>query len=196
MPPGNPPPYGIPPSGPYNQPPSGPFGPYPPPPPSLPYAARPPGYYGPPPKKTRWVLIIGLVAGAVALLAVAAIVFVAIIGKGTVIATDVKVGDCLAEIPDSAKVLTVRTVECDQSHAGEVYAVLTMPEGDYPKDATIEEYQDQCEPELAAYSPDAMTDDSIQMYVLYPTTETWEQGNRAVTCVATLDPPRTGSIKG
>lgn len=60
----------------------------------------------------------------------------------------------------------------------------------------IEEYQSQCEPELVAYSPDAMTDDSIQMYVLYPTAETWEQGDRAVTCVATLDPPRTGSIKG
>ena len=49
---------------------------------------------------------------------------------------------------------------------------------------------------LAAYSPDAITDDSVQLYVLYPTAETWEQGDRAVTCVATLDPPRTGSIKG
>ena len=82
MPPGNPPPYG-PPSWSYNQPPSGPPGPYPPPPPPLRFPAPPP-YYGPPPKKTRWGLIIGLVAGAVALLAVAAIVFVAIIGKGTV----------------------------------------------------------------------------------------------------------------
>ena len=194
MPPGNPPPYG-PPSWPYNQPPSGPPGPYPPPPPPLRFPAPPP-YYGPPPKKTRWGLIIGLVAGAIALLGVAAIVFVAIVGKGTVTATDVKVGDCLAEIPDSARVFTVKTVECNQSHAGEVYAELTMPEGDYPGGATIEEYQNRCEPELAAYSPDAMTDDSIQMYVLYPTAETWEQGDRAVTCVATLDPPRTGSIKG
>ena len=65
-------------------------------------------------------------AGAIALLAVAAIVFVAIVGKGTVTATDVKVGDCLAEIPDSARVLTVKTVECNQSHAGEVYAELQV----------------------------------------------------------------------
>jgi Septum formation len=142
-------------------------------------------------------LIIGLAAGAFLLLAVlAVVVFVVIVGRGTVSATDVEVGDCLSEIPNSTRVLTVRTVECDESHAGEVYAVLTMPDGEYPGDGVIEAYQNKCEPALAAYSPGAMTDDSIQMYVLYPTAETWEQGDRAVTCVATLDPPRTGSLKG
>jgi hypothetical protein len=145
----------------------------------------------------RGLAIAGLVLSCLWVLVFAAgIVIYFVVGKGTVTATDVKVGDCLTEIPDSARVLTVQTVECDQSHAGEVYAVLTMPEGDFPGQAAIEEYQNKCEPELAAYSPDAMTDDSIQMYVLYPTAETWEQGDRAVTCVATLDPPRTGSIKG
>jgi hypothetical protein len=145
----------------------------------------------------RGLAIAGLVlSGLWVLVFAAGIVVYFAIGKGTVTATDVKVGDCLAEIPDSARVLTVQTVECDRSHAGEVYAVLTMPDGDFPGQAAIAEYQNKCEPELAAYSPDAMTDDSIQMYVLYPTAETWEQGDRAVTCVATLDPPRTGSIKG
>jgi hypothetical protein len=116
--------------------------------------------------------------------------------KGTVTATDVKVGDCLSEIPDSARVLTVDTVGCEESHAGEVFAVLTMPDGDFPGPTVIEEFQNRCEPALAAYSPDAMTDDSVQLYVLYPTAETWEQGDRAVTCIATLEPPRTGSLRG
>jgi hypothetical protein len=141
-------------------------------------------------------LIIALVGGIVALLAVGAIVFVVIVGKGTVTATDVKVGDCLKEIPGNTRVLTVDTVGCDKSHAGEVFAVLLMPEGDYPGQSAIEEYQNKCEPELASYAPDAITDDSVQLYVLYPTAETWEQGDRAVTCVATLDPPRAGSLKG
>ena len=163
----------------------------------MPYGAPPPpGYYGAPPKKTRWGLIIALVGGIFALLAVGAIVFVVIVGKGTVTATDVKVGDCLKEIPGNTRVLTVDTVGCDKSHAGEVFAVLLMPEGDYPGQSAIEEYQNKCEPELASYAPDAITDDSVQLYVLYPTAETWEQGDRAVTCVATLDPPRTGSLKG
>jgi hypothetical protein len=163
----------------------------------MPYGAPPPaGYYGPAPKKTRWALIIGLVVGVFALLAVAAIVFLLFIGKGTVTATDVKVGDCLKEIPSSTRVMTVDTVGCDETHAGEVFAVLLMPEGDYPGQSAIEEYQNKCEPELSSYAPAAITDDSVQLYVLYPTTETWEQGDRAVTCIATLDPPRTGSLKG
>ncbi|MDT7729958.1 MAG: hypothetical protein QOK45_211, partial [Mycobacterium sp.] len=58
-----------------------------------------------------------------------------------------------------------------------------------------EEYQNKCEPALSSYSPDAITDNSVQLYVLYPTAETWKQGDRAVTCIATLDPPRTGSLK-
>ncbi len=208
-PPSDPPPSGQPPQGPYGQPAQSPYPPppqqggyppqqggYPPPPPPLPYGAPPPlGYYGPPPKKTRWGLIIALVVGVLALLAVAGIVFVMIIGKGKVTATDVKVGDCLKEIPGSTRVLTVDTVGCDQPHAGEVFAVLLMPEGDFPGQSAIEEYQNKCEPELASYAPAAITDDSVQLYVLYPTAETWEQGDRAVTCIATLDPPRTGTLK-
>lgn len=132
-----------------------------------------------------WVL--GLVLGLILYLS---------FDKGTVTATEVKVGDCLKEIPGSARVLTVDTVACDQLHAGEVYAVLLMPDGDFPGQDAIEDYQAKCQPELASYSPDAMTDDSVQLYVLYPTQETWDQGDRAVTCIATLNPPRTGSIKG
>jgi hypothetical protein len=141
-------------------------------------------------------LIIGLVVGVLALMAIAAIVFVVIIGKGTVTATDVKVGDCLKEIPGNTRVLTVDTIGCDQPHAGEVFAVLLMPEGDFPGQSAIEAYQNKCEPELATYAPGAVTDNSVQLYVLYPTAETWSQGDRAVTCVATLDPPRSGSLKG
>jgi hypothetical protein len=142
------------------------------------------------------LLVVGIVIGLCALLGIVGAVIYFVVGKDTVTATDVKVGDCLSEIPDSARVLTVKTVGCDQQHAGEVYAVLNMPEGDFPGQAAVDEFSNRCEPELASYSPAAMTDDSIQMYVLYPTAESWEQGDRAVTCVATLDPPRAGSIKG
>ena len=62
-------------------------------------------------------------------------------------------------------------------------------------EAAVEAYHEKCGPELSTDSPAAMTDDSVQLYVLYPTADTWASGDRAVTCIATLDPPRTGSIK-
>jgi hypothetical protein len=139
---------------------------------------------------------------AIVLSVVWAVIFAAVfllqgvIGKGNVTATDVKVGDCLAEIPDGEKVLRLQTIGCDKPHAGEVFAVLTMPDGDFPGQPAVEAYHEKCGPELSAYAPRAMTDDAVQLYVLYPTADTWANGDRAVTCIATLTPPRTGSIRG
>ncbi|KGI66609.1 septum formation family protein [Mycolicibacterium rufum] len=191
-PPPPPPPYGPPPYGP-----GGPGGAYPPPPPPpLPYQGQP-GPYPPPQKKkkTVWWVIGGLLA-VVLVVIVGGVIVWGVTSSGNVTATDVKVGDCLAEIPDGDKVLRVQTIGCDQPHAGEVFAVLTMPDGDFPGQSAVEAYHEKCGPELASYSPAAMTDDSVQLYVLYPTAETWASGDRAVTCIATLEPPRTGSLKG
>ncbi|MFV9634728.1 septum formation family protein [Mycobacterium neumannii] len=144
----------------------------------------------------RGLAIAGLVLSALwAAVAVVALLVYFLIGNGTVTATDVKEGDCLADIPDNTRVLTMKTIGCDEAHAGEVFAVLQMPDGAFPGQAAIDAYAEKCSPELAAYAPEAMTDSYVQLYVLYPTAETWEQGDRAVTCIATLDPPRTGSLK-
>jgi hypothetical protein len=142
------------------------------------------------------LIVLGVLVALGILVVGGGIALYSLVGKDTVTAMDVKQGDCLKEIPDSAQVLTVQTVGCEEPHAGEVFAVLMMPGGDFPGQPAIDEYADRCSPELASYSPDAMTDDSVQLYVLYPTAQTWEQGDRAVTCIATLDPPRAGSIKG
>lgn len=141
-------------------------------------------------------MIGGIIAAVLLVIVVGGLVLQAILGSGNVTATDVQVGDCLAEIPDGDKVVRVQTVGCDQPHAGEVFAVISMPDGDFPGEAAVEAYHEKCGPELSTYSPAAMTDDSVQLYVLYPTADTWANGDRAVTCIATLDPPRTGSIKG
>ncbi|MGZ5391787.1 MAG: septum formation family protein [Mycobacterium sp.] len=216
-PPGNPPPYGQPPSPYGEQPPYGgqPSNPYPPPPPAAPYpppppgaypppppqpySAQPPGYFPPPPKsnsKKIVFIVLGVIAGLIVLVIGGGVALYLAFGQDTVTATDVEMGDCLSEIPGDTRVLTVKTIDCAEPHAGEVFAVLQMPGGDFPGQAAIDTYADKCSPGLASYAPSAMTDDTVQLYVLYPTAETWEQGDRAVTCVATLDPPRSGSIKG
>ena len=133
---------------------------------------------------------------AVLLLGGVATVALLVFASDKVTATNVKVGDCLKEIPDGERVLTVTTISCDEPHAGEVFAVLEMPDGDFPGQAAVEAYHEKCSPQLITYSPKSMLDDEVQLYVLYPTAETWESGDRAVTCIATLEPPRTGSLKG
>jgi len=198
------------PSGDPNQPPAyqQPGAPYPPPPPLPyqqgpyqqpgPYGQPPAGYPGPPKKKSRKGLIIGLSIAAVVLIGalVAAVAFFVVATKDKVVATDLAVGDCLTDIPNGSLVQMVPKTDCAQPHAGEAYAVLTMPDGNYPGDATINEWQNKCPAELESYSPDAMADDTIGVFVLYPTAETWKQGDRAIVCIATTKDKRSGSLRG
>jgi hypothetical protein len=144
----------------------------------------------------RNLAVIGLLLSAVWALIAGFAIFNAVTGRHTVDATDVAMGDCFTEIPDSSRVYSLNKVSCDKPHKGEVYAVLTMPGGDYPGQSAIDEFKHKCGPELESYAPAAMEDPSIGVYVLYPTPETWVTGDHVVTCIATADPPRSGSVKG
>ena len=83
------------------------------------------------------------------------VVFLLIVDKGTVGANEVKAGDCLTEMPASGLVLTVDTASCDEPHKARSSRCMTMPDGDFPGQSAIEEYQNKCAPELAKYSPEA-----------------------------------------
>ncbi|MGV0811322.1 septum formation family protein [Mycolicibacterium boenickei] len=166
---------------------------YPPPPPQ-PYSADP-GQFSVPPKKSsalKWVLLAVVVL--IAVVVAAAAVFYFSRDRGATEASQVRSGDCLAEIPDSSRVLYVKTVSCDQPHKGEVFTVLQLPEGNFPGDAAVVKYTDKCAPALAQYAPDATEESGIQLFVLYPTADSWQRGDRTVTCIATSENPRTGKI--
>ncbi len=117
----------------------------------------------------RGMAIAGLVLSALwALALIAGIVVYLLVGSGTVGANEVKAGDCLTELPASGLVLTVDTTSCGEPHKGEIFAMLTMPDGDFPGQFAIEEYQNKCAPELAKYSPEAASDPEVGLFVLYP----------------------------
>jgi hypothetical protein len=104
----------------------------------------------------RGMAIAGLVlSGLWVLLFVAGIAFYFIMGNGTV-GANVSAGDCREELPDSGLVMTVDTAPCGEPHKGEILAVLTIPDRDFPGQAAIEEYQNKCGPELATYSAEAL----------------------------------------
>lgn len=150
----------------------------------------------------RGMAIAGLVLSGLWVVVAAVVVVVLVANKdeifdpGAVDASDVGLGDCLAEIPsDSSLVRSVDTVTCTQPHKGEVYFVTTVPGDDYPGNQEVISYQDKCEPALESYSTTAYQDPEVGMFVLYPTADSWKRGDRTVTCIATTDVPRTGSIK-
>ena len=212
--------YPAQPPGPYYEQPQGPY--YPPPP--VPYPPQPPGtnwwavislifgiiggvlisvvcgIVGLQRAKAgqggRGMAIAGLVLSGLWVLGVVVLVaFLLIFDKGTVGANEVKAGDCLTEMPASGLVLTVDTASCDEPHKGEIFAVMTMPDGDFPGQSAIEEYQNKCAPELVKYSPEAAGDPEVGLFVLYPSEDSWGEGDRTVTCIATSDTPRTGALK-
>ena len=76
----------------------------------------------------RGLAIAGLVLSGLWVLPFIAIVVYAVTtglasDRDIVGADEVEVGDCIAEIPQEARVETVETVDCRQPHAGEVYAI-------------------------------------------------------------------------
>jgi hypothetical protein len=150
----------------------------------------------------RGMAIAGLVLSAVWVLVGIAVVALLVANKDEIFdpsavnAADVGLGDCLSEIPsDASLVASVKTVACTDPHKGEVYHVVTVPEGDFPGETAIIDYQDRCQPALVEFSPSAMADPEVGMFVLYPTAESWKRGDRVVTCIATTEVPRTGSLQ-
>ena len=172
-----------------------PTGGYYPPPPPQPYSSGP-GQVRVPPRKTSpmvWVLV-AVAVGLVALLVAAAAVFLLARDRGVTEAGALRSGECLVEVPDSSRVLYVKTVECDQTHQGEVFAVLRLPDGNFPGESAVVEYTDRCAPALAEYAPDAIDDAAIDLFVLYPTADSWQRGDRTVTCIAVSANPSTGRL--
>ena len=126
-----------------------------------------------------------------------AIVLVVVFDNGSVRATDVKLGDCIETTPsDMSTVKTLRKVSCGKPHEGEVYALLPVSGATFPGQATLrDEYEKKCLSALQTYSSKAAEDPAYQIFLLYPTPETWDQGDRRVACLTITKDKRSGSVK-
>jgi hypothetical protein len=113
--------------------------------------------------------------------------------EGRSVASYFKTGDCFKALPTTGADVTL--VPCSEVHAAEVVAVLMLPDGDFPGTAVIDEYRSKCKQELLEYAPDAVQE-HVGLLKRFPDERSWKMGDRSVTCIATLNPPRTGSLKG
>ncbi|WP_144125217.1 DUF4190 domain-containing protein [Catellatospora sichuanensis] len=108
-----------------------------------------------------------------------------------------RIGDCLNDLNTEDEIEELPVVPCSEPHDGEVYAEFKLTETAYPGVDAIEKKADpRCADLLKSYAPKAVDDPAVDTYYLYPTAESWARGDRAVTCIATFDPARTGKLKG
>ncbi|WP_406725685.1 DUF4190 domain-containing protein [Streptomyces sp. GD-15H] len=110
-------------------------------------------------------------------------------------------GDCF----DSPGGLVGWTTEADQvpcsgEHDGEVFALVTLPEGAFPGDDGLgDTADDRCYALRDAYAMDAWALPSdVDVYHLTPSRESWRYGDRVITCVfgnRDADATLTGSLR-
>jgi hypothetical protein len=111
---------------------------------------------------------------------------------------DLEVGDCLADRLEGDSVSTVGVLPCEQEHAQEVYALELMDDGSFPgEDAVKTEASDVCRSAFEDFVDIDYDDSKYYFNTLYPTSDSWDQGDREIVCLA-YDPdgPLTGSVEG
>ena len=119
---------------------------------------------------------------------------------GDLSANDLRVGDCFdLKEPDAEEVGDVAAHPCTEAHEYEVFHVGLLAEGPYPgQDALTKFVIDNCEPTFGAYIGTAYVDSQLDFSWLYPSDDSWEEGDRSVQCAA-YDPRNnrlTSSLKG
>jgi uncharacterized RDD family membrane protein YckC len=113
---------------------------------------------------------------------------------------DLKVRDCLADsTPTLGEFFTVETVPCSEPHSEEIYAVVPLPEGDFPGDEAVAVQADKvCNAEFESFVGLPYQESVLYYNSLYPSDEqTWNGVFREVVCsVYDPDGEVSGSLRG
>jgi hypothetical protein len=131
------------------------------------------------------------------LIAVVAVAIAATACSGTSV-FELDVGDCFDDPSNFEEVTNVGVVECTETHDNEVYANLTVPSGSFPGINAMQENADEmCHGDFNTYVGMAWEESELDYGWLHPTEESWDDGDRIVTCFlydGNLD-KLTGSMK-
>ena len=102
-------------------------------------------------------------------------------GKGNVFSLEI--GQCFADPGAGEEISDVATVDCNESHDFEVYALIDVPEGDFPGDASIEEAAIQgCFLRFDDYAGRDYETSALGYSWLVPTSASWDGGDREIIC--------------
>jgi len=122
--------------------------------------------------------------------------------EGTIVdggSTDIftiAVGDCLVENVSEGAVSAVKTVPCDEPHAGEVFADYTMDEGEYPgEDAVFAKAEEECSAGFETFVGLSYEDSTLEFSYYYPVEDTWnEADDRLISCI--IEDPANAELVG
>ncbi|MEV0693599.1 DUF4190 domain-containing protein [Streptomyces sp. NPDC050388] len=110
-------------------------------------------------------------------------------------------GDCF-DSPDGLVGWAIEAdqVPCSQEHDGEVFALVTLPDGAFPgDDSLVDTADDRCYALQDGYAMDAWALPSdVDVYHITPSRESWDHGDRVITCVfgnRDADATLTGSLR-
>ena len=123
----------------------------------------------------------------------------AIACQGNVFA--LKVGDCFNGT-STGTVSNVSVVACTAAHDAEVFDVFDYPAPPtgYPGDTAISQVvADRCGPDFATFDGVDITQSSLTVGQLVPSTDSWGSGDRQIICFVKSSTPGhqlTGSAKG
>jgi hypothetical protein len=109
------------------------------------------------------------------------------------------VGDCLNVIDGvDGEAGSVATVPCEEPHAGEVVlaaAAFFAEDGQPPAEDRLQVIADTaCEEAMVSYAGQSSAAAGVQMSYLHPSQESWEAGDRSLTCIAVAVDATTGGI--
>jgi len=120
---------------------------------------------------------------------------------GEVFTTDLRTGDCLDEdlfaedATDTA--LTVTVVPCGEPHAAQVYENTDLDAGSYPGESAIfDEAESRCYDAFEPWVGTSYETSELEVFYYYPTSESWEQDDRTITCVVISPDDVTESLEG
>jgi hypothetical protein len=116
---------------------------------------------------------------------------------GKVSAKDLTVGTCVTDANSYVgDVTTFDAVECTKRHDGEVFTIIAVKGAKYPGLERVNaKGQRGCRARLRRQAtPKAIKDRRLGFKFVYPTAQSWAQGDRDLTCLATSKKPRPGKL--
>lgn len=77
------------------------------------------------------------------------------------------------------------TVDCTAEHDAQVFALVTLPDGEYPGEESLTtSISELCSAEFEAFVGTAPADSALELDGLGPSPESWAVGDREIVCLA------------